>query len=213
MEAVPGSEGKGARRKSALLDAAADLFAARGYHAVSIEEIGHAAGISGPGVYRHFASKNDLLLTLCGNAMDFLLAGAQDITARAGTPNSTVADLVALHVDFAVRERAVLAVYLREQHLLPVNQSAVLRRRQREYERFWSDAIAAQSELPDSDVQAAVRIVLSMLNGTAYIKAKVPRARLAHLLHQLAVGALSRLGICLPDPGHRTAPSAPPGPL
>lgn len=213
MEAVPGPGGKGNRRKAALLDAAATLFAARGYHAVSIEEIGQAAGISGPGVYRHFASKNDLLLTLCANAMDFLLAGAREITARAGAPDKTIADLVALHVDFAVRDRAVLAVYLREQHLLPVNQSAVLRRRQREYERFWSEAIAAQSELPNSDVEAAVRIVLSMLNGTAYIKAKVPRARLAHLLHQLAAGALSGLGIDLADRLHRTAPFAPPGPL
>ena len=47
-------------RKAILLRASAELFAARGFRAVSIDEIGHAAGISGPAVYRHFATKADI---------------------------------------------------------------------------------------------------------------------------------------------------------
>lgn len=191
-------EGTGSRRKASLLQAAADLFAARGYHAVSTDEIGHAAGISGPGVYRHFGSKAELLLTLCNTAMDYLLTGARDIVGGAESSRAALGELVAFHVDFAVRERAVLAVYLREQRELPVKEFRVLRRRQREYESIWCDVIAAQCELAEADVRASVKVLLSMLNGTAYIRDNIPRARLVDLLDKLSIGALQGLGIRLP---------------
>jgi AcrR family transcriptional regulator len=45
-------------RKARIMGAAADLVARKGYHAVSMAEIGSAAGITGSGVYRHFDSKS-----------------------------------------------------------------------------------------------------------------------------------------------------------
>src|SRR4051794_41919682 len=46
-----------AERRDALLAAAARLFARRGFDGVSLEDLGSAAGISGPPVYPHFPSK------------------------------------------------------------------------------------------------------------------------------------------------------------
>ena len=66
-----------APRRELLLEAAAELFAARGFHAVGIDDIGAAAGITGPGVYRHFAGKQALLEVLCDRAMTRLLDGAR----------------------------------------------------------------------------------------------------------------------------------------
>ncbi|MER2244013.1 TetR/AcrR family transcriptional regulator, partial [Rhodococcus sp. (in: high G+C Gram-positive bacteria)] len=48
-------------KREVLLQEAVQLFYQRGYHDVSIEEIGAAAGINASSVYRHFASKADLL--------------------------------------------------------------------------------------------------------------------------------------------------------
>lgn len=48
-------------RRAEILEAAADLFAARGFHGVSIEDIGAAVGVSGPALYRHFSGKEALL--------------------------------------------------------------------------------------------------------------------------------------------------------
>ncbi|GAB3900977.1 hypothetical protein GCM10027612_63580 [Microbispora bryophytorum subsp. camponoti] len=48
-------------RRAEILEAAAGLFAARGFHGVSIEDIGAAVGISGPALYRHFSGKEALL--------------------------------------------------------------------------------------------------------------------------------------------------------
>jgi|AGTN01.1.fsa_nt_gi Transcriptional regulator len=55
--AVPGEKST----KEKIFDAAVDLFAERGYDGVSIRDIGQAAGITEGAVYRHYASKDDIL--------------------------------------------------------------------------------------------------------------------------------------------------------
>ena len=51
-------------RRGAILQAALDVFARRGYHAASIDEIAQAAGISKALIYEHFPSKRDLHVSL-----------------------------------------------------------------------------------------------------------------------------------------------------
>jgi AcrR family transcriptional regulator len=51
-------------RRAAILDAALQVFSGRGYHAASIDEIAHEAGISKALIYEHFPSKKDLHASL-----------------------------------------------------------------------------------------------------------------------------------------------------
>ena len=51
-------------RRGAILQAALDVFARRGYHAASIDEIAQAAGISKALIYEHFPSKRELHVSL-----------------------------------------------------------------------------------------------------------------------------------------------------
>ena len=51
-------------RRRAILTAAQDVFAVRGYHGSSIDEIAQAAGISKALIYEHFPSKKDLHVSL-----------------------------------------------------------------------------------------------------------------------------------------------------
>ncbi|MBS9746049.1 helix-turn-helix transcriptional regulator, partial [Pseudomonas aeruginosa] len=44
-------------RRDQILATAAELFAARGFHGVSVADLGAACGISGPALYKHFPSK------------------------------------------------------------------------------------------------------------------------------------------------------------
>ena len=50
-----------ANRRAELMASAARLFAERGFAAVSTADLGDAVGMSGPALYRHFASKEALL--------------------------------------------------------------------------------------------------------------------------------------------------------
>ncbi len=176
-----------APRRELLLGAAADLFAARGYHAVGIDDIGAAAGISGPGVYRHFPSKQALLEQLCDRAMTRMLDGAQGLSAGA----DPLAALVDLHVDFAVGERALLGVWAREQRALSEDVKASLRRRQRAYEQVWREVLSRRrDDLSADEAQVVVTSTLALLNATALVDTRVPAARLRSLLRALALAAL-----------------------
>ncbi|RPF21418.1 TetR/AcrR family transcriptional regulator [Myceligenerans xiligouense] len=64
-------------RRRQILDTAADLFAARGFHGVSVGDIGAAVGISGPALYKHFTGKEDILGQCLLHASERLLEGAR----------------------------------------------------------------------------------------------------------------------------------------
>lgn len=173
------------------MQAAADLFAARGYHAVGIDDIGAAAGITGPGVYRHFTSKQALLESLCDRAMDRMLDLARAVPATQGEPHAALEALVELHVDFAVGERELLGVWVREQRALSDDVRRSLRARQRSYELVWRDVVTPlRDDLSAEEVAVAVRSTLALLNATALLDAKVPADRLSSLLRRMALSAL-----------------------
>jgi AcrR family transcriptional regulator len=57
-------EEKKAELRADLIDAAAELFAERGYWGVSLDEIAERAGVTKGAVYSNFESKDDLLLAV-----------------------------------------------------------------------------------------------------------------------------------------------------
>jgi AcrR family transcriptional regulator len=180
-----------APRREQLLGAAASLFSARGYHDVGIDDIGAAAGISGPGVYRHFASKQALLEALCDRVMTRMLDGARSTRAAHEEPTEALEALVDLHVEFAVTHRPLLGVWAREQRALSDDVRRSLRRRQREYERVWREAAAPlRPELDEAEVAVVVLAVLALLNATALAEVSVPAERLSPLLRRTALAAL-----------------------
>ena len=48
------------QRRTQLLEVAIEIFAERGFHATSMDDIAEAAGVTKPVLYQHFRSKRDL---------------------------------------------------------------------------------------------------------------------------------------------------------
>src|ERR1700733_6085181 len=61
-------------RRRQLLDAALEVFVARGYHAAAMDEIADRAGVSKPVLYQHFPGKQELYLALLDESVDRLIA-------------------------------------------------------------------------------------------------------------------------------------------
>ena len=61
---------------------AARLFAERGFHGVSVGDIGKAVGVSGPALYKHFDSKDAVLAEMLVAISERLLAEGQERVAR-----------------------------------------------------------------------------------------------------------------------------------
>jgi AcrR family transcriptional regulator len=61
-------------REEAILDAAGEVFAERGFHAASLDEIAARVGIAKGTIYLHFASKDALLVALVAHSVSRLTA-------------------------------------------------------------------------------------------------------------------------------------------
>jgi AcrR family transcriptional regulator len=172
-----------APRRELLLEAAAGLFAARGFHEVGIDDIGAAAGITGPGVYRHFTSKQALLESLCDRTMERMLALAQGA--------SDLETLVDLHVDLVVSERALIGVWVREQRALAEDVRRSLRVRMRHYEQVWRDALSPhRGDLDAAQLALTVGAALAMLNTTSIIESPLSATERSAVLRRQALAAL-----------------------
>lgn len=75
-----------AQRREQLLEAGARLIADRGFLGMRLDDLGAAAGISGPAVYRHFPNKEALLVELLVGISQRLLDGGSAVAAEADSP-------------------------------------------------------------------------------------------------------------------------------
>ena len=98
-----------ASRRDQILTAATDLFRVHGFRGIGVNEIGAAAGVTGPAVYRHFANKHALLVTILDEVTTRLLDAANEIVAEAPDAVDALARLVDYHVGFAIEERSIIS--------------------------------------------------------------------------------------------------------
>lgn len=184
---------RGSRREE-ILDAAARLFARRGFHGVSIDDIGAAAGMSGPGLYRHFAGKTAMLAEMLLRISQQLLdEGSSAVVSAADAPAALDA-LVRGHIDFALRQPALITVHDRELGNVPEPDRRRIRRLQRLYAEEW---VTVLSELfpgvPHVRLRAATHATFGLLNSTPHSADELAVADMADLLRTMARATLLSL--------------------
>jgi AcrR family transcriptional regulator len=120
-------------RRQALLSAAASLFALHGFNRVSLEDLGAAAGVSGPAVYRHFPGKQAVLADLLVTVSQELLDGGRRVVADNADPLAALRGLVEFQVDFALGKPDVIRVQDRDFSSLSEQDQEAVRILQRSY--------------------------------------------------------------------------------
>ena len=183
-------------RREEILDAAARLFAERGYHGVSIDDIGAAVGMSGPGIYRHFAGKEDVLAQMLLRISNELLEeGSRRVVAALSAPDA-LDSLLRWHVDFALRRPALIIVHGRELGNVPEPARRQVRRLQRLYVEEWVTVLSeVLPGVPQARLRTATHAAFGLLNSTPYTVGKHGATELAtdsmaELLYAMAHAAL-----------------------
>ncbi len=188
---MTGREQQKAERRAALLRSARQLMARHGYLGVRLEDIGRAAGVSGPAVYRHFPSKDAVLAELLIDVSERLLAGGQRIEAAAASPADVVRGLVDLHVEFALSEPELILIDDRDRAHLPSSALERMRRIQRRYVAIWVEAVgrAAPSGDPVVD-RTRVHAVLGLINSTPRASRRAAREVTRAVVTEMALRSL-----------------------
>lgn len=158
-----------ADRHEALLRAAAALFAENGFDGVSLEDLGAAVGITGPAVYRHFASKRALLGRILLRASEDLLTGGRAVSAAHDDADGRLRGLISFHVDFALDAADVIRVQDRDLARLDEEDRHRVRRLQREYVEIWTDVLSdLHPHRSPGDLRVRAHAGFGLINSTPH---------------------------------------------
>jgi AcrR family transcriptional regulator len=156
-------------RRLQLLAAAERLFAERGFLAVRLEDIGAAAGVSGPAIYRHFPNKESLLVELLVGISASLLAGARAVTDRGDDGPATLDGLIDFHLDFALGEPDLIRIQDRDLAHLPAPAERQVRKAQRQYVEIWVGVLRELNPgRAEADARLMAHAVFGLLNSTPH---------------------------------------------
>ena len=172
-----------------LLHEAVLLFYQRGYHEVSIEEIGAAAGITASSVYRYFPSKADLLAAAFHRASERLSETLGSALAESETPLQAVHTLAELYVAVFFAQSELLVVYFAEVGNLPADAGKELRKIQRRNVEEWAHLCAdARPELTVAAARFRVHAALGLVLDVGRVVRFSEAERVAALLSVTLLG-------------------------
>lgn len=186
-------------RRKALVSQAARLFADSGFGNVSLEALGAAVGMSGPAVYRHFPSKQAVLVELLLGVSRRLLDGGRDVVASQPEDGTALRGLVRFHTDFALSQPEVIRIQDRDFQSLPEESRKQVRELQRAYVELWVQALG--TELPGtgpSERRLRVHACFGLINSTPHSLRErgrtVPARTARPVLEAMALAALTAPG-------------------
>jgi AcrR family transcriptional regulator len=177
-------------RREQLLHAAAQLFAARGFAGVTMDDIGGAAGISGPALYHHFSGKEAMLGEMLVSISEHLLEQGSSIVAGTSDPDEALDALTRAHVAFALDHPELITVQFRDLVRAAEDDRRQVRRLQSRYARVWVDVLIRRDvRLNETRARVAVGAVFGLINSTPYLGGVGSEATGA-VLHSMAMAAL-----------------------
>ena len=113
---VPTTRLPAARRRQQLLDVALEVFAERGFHPTSMNDLAEAAGVTKPVLYQHFGSKRELYLELLEDVGTRLRDAIGKATSEAAGPREQVEQGFRAYFRFVADHQRRLPGALRRRH-------------------------------------------------------------------------------------------------
>ena len=175
-------------RRETILSEATKLFAAKGFAAVSTEDIGASVGISGPSVYNHFPAKSDILAAAMLRGDEWLRIDMHRAFAQASDPRDGLNRLLAGYCSFVLEHPHLVQVLVCETGHLPAAERHRTRAAQHTYIDEWVSLLRLVH--PDfDDVRARIRVqaAQTVINDVALTPSLRKRAGAGPAL--VAVGA------------------------
>ncbi|MFI8788992.1 TetR/AcrR family transcriptional regulator [Streptomyces sp. NPDC055105] len=191
-----------ADRRSGIREAALRLFAAQGYRSTTMTDIGAVVGMRGPSLYKHVASKHELLAEIMIGTMEQLIADNAAAVAGTDDVREQLRRSVEAHIRYHARHRLEAFVGNREiGSLEQPDQDRVLARRS-DYERRFRELIErgmAERAFGVQSARIASYSILDMGIGVASWFREGGEFTVDQLAYQYGDIALRIVGVRTPD--------------
>lgn len=109
--------------KKRILTCATDLFYAKGYDAVGVQEIVEKAGVTKPTLYYYFGSKYGLLQTIVEELSEQLLPALKQAAVYEGKIPETLLRIASMYIDFAVSNKTTYMLVMGLYYSAPENEA------------------------------------------------------------------------------------------
>ncbi|GIF21632.1 AcrR family transcriptional regulator [Actinoplanes tereljensis] len=186
---VSGGRKRPKDRKAQIAQVAAELFCARGYHGVGLEEIAAAVGISAPAVYRHFENKYAILVFATRGLVDSALTATSRPPEEDGW--ATLEDQLEALARLATTHRDTSGLYQWEwRYLTPEHRAEFGDDLTTLLRRLATPLSAARPALTPADAAALARAALSIFGSLGTHRAAIAKTRAEQALRQAAYAVL-----------------------
>ncbi len=157
---------RGRARRNRIIAVATQLFYEHGFSATGIDDIGAAAGITGPGVYRHFAGKDEILIAVLDRIWMMLKEGIDK--AATLEPAEALDLLVDTHVRLSVSHRAEFTLLIEDLRFLPEEYQALAASNRATYRDALASAmVAVHPTIPVEVARLATDAAWRLSSGSA----------------------------------------------
>jgi AcrR family transcriptional regulator len=173
------------RRAPEIIDAAARVFAERGFHGATTQDIADVIGIRQASLYYYFASKEAALELVCLKGVEGFFEAAKAIAAGPGSARNRLARLIDSHLSPLLDRSDFVKVFLNERQHLPTESRRRIGKWSRGLERIFEDMLkegVRKGEFrSDMDTRLTALAILGMANAVAswYRKEEVPIERIS----------------------------------
>jgi AcrR family transcriptional regulator len=179
------------RRAPEIIEAAARVFAERGFHGATTQDIADVLGIRQASLYYYFPSKEGALELVCLQGVAGFVEVAKSIAAGPGSAADKLDRLVRSHLSPLIDRSDFVRVFLNDRQHLPTESRRRIGKWSRNLERIYEDVLKEGVRCgefrSDLDTRLAVLAILGMANMVAhwYAKEEVPVGRIAHEFSRL----------------------------
>ena len=157
------------RRSGEIIDAAARVFAAKGFHGASTQDIADELGIRQASIYYYFPSKEVALEKVCLIGAEGFYESAKAIAEGEGTAAEKITRLCAAHTSPLLDRADYVRVFLTQRQFLPQASRRRIGRwsrgLERAFERVISEGITAGAFDKGLDPRLATLTLLGALNA------------------------------------------------
>ena len=121
-------------RRDDVIRIAARLFAAKGYHATTLDQIAEEIGITKPALYYYITNKEDILRTIINRILE-PMQEVVDVGQSDISPREKMRKIINILVQSAAERKETTLLAFEQANILPKRSREALRRRQKEVER------------------------------------------------------------------------------
>jgi AcrR family transcriptional regulator len=163
------NKARGRRRAPEIFDAAARVFAERGFHGTTTQDIADVLNIRQASLYYYFPSKDAALELVCLRGVEGFFEAAKAIAAGPGSCANRLSRLIDSHLAPVIDRGDYVRVFLNERQHLPAESRRKVGRWSRALERVFEDVIkegVRKGEFRrDLDTRLAALAILGMCNA------------------------------------------------